>query len=214
MTTTAPRYERRPAGGRHRPPGRTRRSIAALLCVAALCASTSSFSAEPAVLATGRDGSGDFSFKRGHWTTHIRRLLQPLTGSKAWVTLDGVVTVRDVWGGRALLETIDAHADGASASTGRFESLTLFLYNPQARQWSLNFSNAESGRIDTPAIGEFVDGRGVFYDQETFQGRTIQVRIVWSHITAESHRFEQSFSDDGGLTWEVNFVATLTRRLS
>jgi hypothetical protein len=66
-------------------------------------------------------------------------------------------------------------------------------------------------RLSLPEVGEFRNGRGEFFDQETYNGRTILVRGVWSDITPDSHRFEQSFSDDGGKTWEPNFVATLTR---
>lgn len=100
----------------------------------------------------------------------------------------------------------------AQGPAGHFEDLGLFLYNPQARQWSLNFANSKTGVIGIPpTIGEFRNGRGEFYDQETFNGRAILARIVWSDITADSHRFEQAFSDDDGKTWETNVVATLTR---
>jgi hypothetical protein len=74
-----------------------------------------------------RDGQHDFDFNIGTWKTHIRRRLHPLTGSDDWVELDGTVTVRKFWDGRAQLEEIEA--DG---STGHFEGLTLFLYNPEA----------------------------------------------------------------------------------
>jgi len=60
-------------------------------------------------------------------------------------------------------------------------------------------------------IGEFKNGRGEFYDQETLDGRAILVRFVISDITPDSCRFEQAFSDDGGRTWEVNWIATDTR---
>ena len=156
-----------------------------------------------------RDGQHDFDFNLGTWKTQIRRLLQPLTGSTTWVDLNGTVVVKKVWDGRAQLEEIEA--DG---STGHFEGLTLFLYNPEAQQWNMNFSTSSDGAFSTPSVGEFKNGRGEFYDQETFKGRTILVRIVWSDITPDSHHFEQSFSDDGGKTWEPNFVATLTREKS
>jgi hypothetical protein len=155
---------------------------------------------------TLHDGQHDFDFNLGTWQTHIRRLMNPLTGSTTWVELDGTVVVKKVWGGRAQLEEIEA--DG---STGHFEGLTLFLYNPEAHQWNMNFTSSGDGTLSTPSIGEFKNGRGEFYDQETYKGRTIFVRIVWSNITPDSHRFEQSFSEDGGKTWEPNFVATLTR---
>ena len=153
-----------------------------------------------------RDGQHDFDFNLGTWHTHIKRLEHPLTGSTSWVEMQGTVVVRKVWDGRAELEEIEA--DGAA---GHFEGLTLFLYNPEAHQWSEIFSNGKDGTVAQPSIGEFKNGRGEFYDQETYNGRTILVRFVWSDITADSHHVEQSFSDDDGKTWEPNFVATLTR---
>ncbi|MGC2666315.1 MAG: hypothetical protein WA305_19645 [Candidatus Acidiferrales bacterium] len=153
-----------------------------------------------------RDGQHDFDFNLGKWHTHIRRLVHPLTGSTNWVEMNGTVVVKKMWDGRAQIEEVEAGGDA-----GRFEGMTLFLYNPDAHQWGMYFANSSGGTIDTPSIGEFKDGRGEFYDQETYQGRTILVRVVWSDITPDTHRFEQSFSDDGGKTWEPNFVANLTR---
>ena len=153
-----------------------------------------------------RDGSRDFDFHLGNWRTHISRLDHPLTGSTTWLKYEGTLSVRKVWDGRAQLEELEA--DGP---TGHMEDLLLFLYNPQSHQWSLNASAVNDGVFGQPMFGEFKDGRGEFFDQEPFKGRTILVRQVWSDITPTSHHFEQSFSDDGGKTWEPNFVAVLTR---
>jgi len=95
--------------------------------------------------------------------------------------------------------------------TGHILGLTLRLYNPESHQWSINFANSKGGTLGTPSIGEFSHGRGEFYDQEMLNGRSILVRFVISDITATSCHFEQAFSDDGGKTWEVNWVATDTR---
>lgn len=94
---------------------------------------------------------------------------------------------------------------------GQLEGLSLRLYNPQSRQWSLNFSNSKGGILSPPVIGEFKNGRGEFFGQETLNGRAILVRFVISDITPTSCRFEQSFSDDGGKSWEVNWIAIDTR---
>jgi hypothetical protein len=94
---------------------------------------------------------------------------------------------------------------------GRIEGLSLRLYNPQSHQWSLNFANINDGNLTPPTIGEFRDGRGDFYNQDTLNGRSILVRFLISDITANSCRFEQSFSPDGGKTWEVNWIAVDTR---
>jgi len=155
---------------------------------------------------TERDGQHDFDFEIGTWKTHLRRLLHPLTGSTSWVEYEGTSVVRTVWSGRANL--VELVAEGAA---GHFEGLNLRLYNPESHQWSLNFANSNSGVLSQPTIGEFKNGRGEFFDQETLGGRAILVRFVISDITPNSCHFEQAFSDDGGKTWEVNWMATDTR---
>jgi hypothetical protein len=153
-----------------------------------------------------RDGQHDFDFEIGTWKTHFKRLLHPLTGSTTWVEYEGITVVRKVWNGRAnLLELV---ADGPA---GHFQGLNLRLYNPQSHQWSLNFANSNGGTMFPPTIGEFKNGRGEFYDQETLNDRAIFVRFIISVITPDLCRFEQAFSEDGGKTWEVNWIATDTR---
>jgi len=156
--------------------------------------------------AKARDGSHDFDFEIGTWKTHLRRLKNPLSGSTTWVEYEGTTVVRKVWDGRANL--VELVADGPA---GHFEGLNLRLYNPQSRQWSLNFANSKSGVMTPPTIGEFKNGRGEFFQQDTLNERLILVRFVISDITPNSCRFEQSFSDDGGKTWEVNWIAVDTR---
>ena len=153
-----------------------------------------------------RDGQHDFDFEIGTWKTHLRRLLHPLTGSTTWAEYEGTTFVRKVWNGRANLLVLEV--DGPK---GHIEALSLRLYNPQSHQWSLNFANSKGGTLSQPTIGGFKDGRGEFFDQEMLHGRAILVRFVISDITANSAHFEQSFSDDGGKTWEVNWIASDTR---
>ena len=87
----------------------------------------------------------------------------------------------------------------------------LRLYNPQSHQWSLNWANGKTGILGVPTIGEFENGRGVFVDQELFNDRVILVRNSFMDITPDSARFEQTFSDDEGKSWETNWVMTFKR---
>jgi hypothetical protein len=153
-----------------------------------------------------RDGQHDFDFEIGTWQTHLRRLVHPLAGSTTWVEYEGTSVVRRIWNGRANLVELEVDGPG-----GHIEGLNLRLYNPESHQWSLNFANSNGGTLSLPTIGEFKNSRGAFFDQETLNGRTILVRFVISDITIDSCRFEQAFSDDGGKTWEVNWIATDTR---
>ena len=156
--------------------------------------------------AAERDGHHDFDFEIGTWHTHLKRLQHPLTGSATWIEYDGTSTIRKIWNGRANL--VELEVDGP---TTHIEALSLRLYNPQSHEWSLNFANSAQGTMSIPTVGEFKNNRGEFYDQETFNNRTILVRNVFEDITANSYRFEQSFSDDGGKTWELNWIAVDTR---
>lgn len=182
-------------------------SLALLAIVAAhpAAAQTTTATNAPAP-ETLRDGQRDFDFEIGTWRTQLKRLADPLSGSKTWIEYEGTTTVRKVLAGRANL--VELEVQGPS---GRIEGLSLRLYDPQARQWSLNFSNIKTGTLSPPSIGSFNNGRGEFYSKETLDGRDILVRFVISDITPTSCHFEQAYSPDGGKTWEVNWIATDTR---
>jgi hypothetical protein len=156
--------------------------------------------------ATPPDGQHDFDFEIGTWKTHLTRLQHPLSGSTTWVDYEGTSVVSKIWNGQANL--VELKVDGPA---GHIEGLSLRLYNPKSHQWSLNSANSGGGVLGVPTIGAFRNGRGEFYDEETFNGKTILIRNVFSDITPTSCRFEQAFSDDGGKSWEVNWIATDTR---
>lgn len=155
-----------------------------------------------------RDGSHDFDWDIGAWKTHQRRRLHPLTGSNEWVDYHGTDTVKRLWQGA---NTGMIEADGPA---GHLEIFTIRMYSPESHQWAISFTNPAAGAMSAPVTGEFKNGRAEFYDQEPYKGRQILVRFAISDITASSCRFEQSFSDDGGKTWEVNFIVTETRMKS
>jgi hypothetical protein len=161
----------------------------------------------PAAAHAQQDGAHDFDFEIGEWTTHLKRLQRPLTGSTTWVEYTGTTTVRPVLGGRANIAEL-----AVQGSAGRIEGAALRLYSPQSRQWTLNFFNIADGVLTPPMTGEFRNGRGIFHGQDTLGGRSILVRFVITKLAATSYRFEQSFSGDGGETWEANWIAIDTKR--
>jgi hypothetical protein len=155
-----------------------------------------------------RDGSHDFDWEIGRWTTVLRYLPEPLTGSNHWLDYRGTSDVHSVLGGRANLVELSV-----AGTAGRIEGASLRLYNPQARQWTLNFANIRNGQLTAPVHGAFdANGRGLFYGQDTLDGRAVLVRFVISDVTSNSARFEQAYSADAGATWEVNWIAVDTRR--
>jgi hypothetical protein len=153
------------------------------------------------------DGQHDFDFEFGTWKIHLKRLEQRLAGSTTWIEFEGTSVTRKVWDGRAQLEQFETDSPGG----GHIEGLTLRLYNPQSHQWRLYWANSKIGILDPPQVGEFKNGRGEFYAQDTINGKTILIRFIWSNTDTNTPHFEQSFSDDGGKTWEVNWITDQTR---
>lgn len=151
-------------------------------------------------------GQHDFDFEVGTWKIHLKRLLHPLTGSTTWTEFDGTTVTRKLWDGRANIEQFET-----TSSANQIEGLTLRLYNPESHRWSIYWATSKDGILGIPTIGEFKNGQGEFYDQEPINGRVVLVRFIWSQITPTSAHFEQSFSDDGGKTWEVNWITNQTR---
>jgi hypothetical protein len=160
----------------------------------------------PTAAAEPRDGQRDFDFELGRWKIHLHKLKSPLHGSKEWIEFDGTSVTRSLWDGKAQVEEMEV-----DSPSGHLEGMTVRLYSTQSHQWSLNWANQKTGHFDVPTIGEFKNGRGEFFDMEMFEGRSILVRYVWSAITPKSAHFEQSYSDDGGKTWEVNWITDQTR---
>jgi hypothetical protein len=156
-----------------------------------------------------RDGQHDFDYAVGSWKIHLKRLKQRLVGSTEWVELDGTIVCRKVMDGRAEVEEMNVESADKQM---HIQGLALRLYNPESRQWSIYWVNGADGILEqNPMVGEFRNGRGEFYNQQIYQGRAIYARFVWADVTTDKPHFEQSFSVDGGKTWETNWITDQTR---
>jgi hypothetical protein len=153
-----------------------------------------------------RDGQHDFDFELGSWQIHLRKLVHPLSGSNEWVRFDGTSVTRPVWDGKAQLE--EFQTNGAA---GKVEGLTLRTYDPATAQWNLFWATSRNGAVFPPQIGKFRGGVGEFYGMDTQDGKSVLVRFLWTNTTTDTPHFEQSFSVDGGKTWEVNWITDQTR---
>ena len=184
------------------------RSLALLLAL--VCGGQSSPPRTPsAPPIAARDGSHDFDFLIGDWKAHVRRLPDRLSGSTKWIEYEGRSNHRTILGSRANLEDFEVW----NRSEGlHLKAQTLRLYNPETRQWSIYPVDVDAGTLGLPpVVGEFTGNLGEFYDQETYKGREILVRYRWYNLSPKSARMEQSFSPDGGKTWEVNWICELSR---
>jgi hypothetical protein len=166
-------------------------------------------SAESAQAAPPHDGAHDFDFLIGNWKAHVRRLPDRLVGSTTWIGYDGISNHKKILDSNANFEEFEV--DNPEKHL-HIKGQTLRLYNPDSRQWSIYTLDLDKGVLNLPpVVGQFTGNRGEFYDQEQYKGRSILVRYVWLNISPKSARMEQSFSPDGGKTWETNWICELTR---
>jgi hypothetical protein len=166
-------------------------------------------SATTAPPAPQRDGAHDFDFIIGDWKAHVRRLPDRLIGSSTWIEYDGISRHKKILDSNANFEEFEV--DGREKGQ-HIKAQTLRLYNPDSHQWSIYLVDIDKGVLGIPpVVGQFTGRRGEFYDQEDYKGRAILVRYVWSDISPQSARMEQSFSADGGKSWEVNWICELSR---
>lgn len=152
-----------------------------------------------------RDGRHDFDFLHGHWQVRNERLRVRLAGSADWETFDADNSCRPLPGGMGNLDEF------MTRWRGGYRGLTLRLYDPRTRLWSIRWANSEDGVLEPPVYGGFDDGVGIFHGDDVHEGRPVRVRFIWDGISATTARWQQAFSVDGGATWETNWVMHMTR---
>jgi len=153
-----------------------------------------------------RDGSHDFDFLIGDWKAKLRKLEKPLSGTTNWLEYEGISRHHKILDTNANFEEFEVR--GAKPEL-HLKGQTLRLYNPETHEWSIYLVYADKGQLPMPpTVGKFRNGVGEFYDMELWNGRTILVRYQWTPNGGRPH-FEQSFSVDGGKSWEATWVLDL-----
>jgi hypothetical protein len=151
-------------------------------------------------------GAGDFDFFVGSWRGQQRKLRQVLADCDEWEEFTSTTRCWSLLGGAANLDEVAFHELGSGG-------VTLRLLDPATGEWSLYWASSRNGLLALPpTVGRFSGGTGLFYNDETYEGRQIRVRYTWTGITEVTARWEQAFSTDQGQTWETNWIADFTRQ--
>ncbi len=153
-------------------------------------------------------GLHDFDLRVGDWTAHHRRLKERLAGSHEWQEFDGTCSFYPLLGGWANVDENVFKMPG-----GDYRGVSLRAYDPKTGQWAIWWLDGRNpfGELDPPVKGHFENGIGTFYADDKLRGKPIRVRFTWSKVTHDSAHWEQSFSPDGGKTWELNWITDFRR---
>ena len=155
------------------------------------------------------EGVHDFDFLHGEWHVSHRKLARRLAGSHDWLVFDGSMICRPLLGGGGNFDD-----NVLNDPTGAYRALALRRFDHTNGTWSIWWFDSRFSllRLDAPMQGRFAGARGLFLNDEAFEGRPIKVRFLWSEIEVDSARWEQAFSADGGDSWEVNWIMRFERR--
>lgn len=146
--------------------------------------------------------SRDFDFEFGRWKVWHRRLKERLAGCQEWEEFSGISETRPVLGGNGCIE--DNLIDFPS---GSYRAIAIRTFNPVSHSWAIWWlSSTNPHQLDTPVVGRFVGDVGTFFAEDTMNGRPISVRFLWLNTQSPTPRWEQAMSDDGGESWETNWV--------
>jgi hypothetical protein len=152
-----------------------------------------------------KNGASNFDFWPGQWTVRNRRLRERLKGSTEWDEFEATAEARELPGG---LGNEDVYRTDYA---GGFVAMSFRFFDPATGRWAIYWADNRRGTLDPPVYGAFENGMGVFQGADTFEGRPILVRFQWSRTATATPRWEQAFSEDGGRTWETNWIMDMTR---
>ena len=155
-----------------------------------------------------QSSAADFDFIIGTWQVKHRRLKERLAQCQDWIEFDGTSSTQKILGGLGNVEDNDLHMP-----SDPYRAVALRSFDVGKGQWSIWWLDARfPGRIDTPVVGHFCNGTGLFYADDVLNGRPIRIRFTWRAQPGVKPRWEQAFSADAGMTWETNWVMEFTSK--
>ncbi|MDR2961766.1 MAG: hypothetical protein LBV10_19775 [Stenotrophomonas sp.] len=143
----------------------------------------------------------DWRWLQGNWRVRHQRLKERLVGDTRWESFAGSSAVWLTLGGRG---TIDDNV--MALPSGAYRGLGVRAFDPVSSTWSIWWIDGRNpGRIEPPVRGRFDANGGTFHGTDRLDGRPIDVRFRWHDIHGKEPWWEQAFSADGGMHWEINW---------
>jgi hypothetical protein len=158
------------------------------------------------IVASRSSSHKDFDFLIGKWKIHNRKLKSRLSDCSEWSEFEAQAECRQILNGYGNIDSFQTTVDGKP-----FEGMSLRLFNPETRLWSIYWANSETVVLDVPQIGSFENQIGSFYARDNHEGKSVIVQFRWDASNAHSPVWSQAFSADKGQSWEWNWYMTFHR---
>ena len=163
-------------------------------------------SGELDIIPSSRSSHKDFDFYIGKWRIKNRKLKSRLDDCSEWVEFEATQTNHKALSGLASMDQFYTSLSGKV-----FEGITIRLFNPKSRLWSIYWADSNNGTMDKPVVGSFDKNIGHFYTRDTHQGKPIIMVFHWDKTDNDNPVWSQAWSADNGKTWEWNWFMYMSR---
>jgi hypothetical protein len=160
-----------------------------------------------AVTASKTSSKHDFDYLVGKWNLRNRTLKEPLAGSDEWKEFDATQEFRLLLLGQGNFDIFSTTLDGKP-----FEGLTVRLFDPQTRLWTIYWADSDVVKLDAGKVGSFDGDEGDFFGREVFADKDVLVKFHWDKRNPKAPIYSRAFSADEGRTWEWNWHSTFSPR--
>jgi hypothetical protein len=166
------------------------------------------FDAKGALVITASASSSkhDFDFFEGKWKLHNRKLKSRLSNSNEWIEFESTQEMYRVLNGIGNIDNFLATFNGEP-----FEGMTVRLFNPATRLWSIYWADSNTGKLDPPVVGSFENNVGHFFTRDSFNNKPIIVVFRWDKRDESNPVWSQASSDDNGISWEWNWYMFMSK---
>jgi hypothetical protein len=152
------------------------------------------------IKASETSSQNDFDWFVGNWKIYNKKLKARLVNSNEWIEFEATDEVHRILDGKGFANYYRTTFDGEP-----FEGLSLTLFNPETKLWSIYWADSKTGKMESPSVGSFDGNIGTFYSKDTFNGKDIIVKHQWDITNPDRAVWTQAFSTDKGITWETNW---------
>jgi hypothetical protein len=163
-------------------------------------------SGELEISASARSSQKDFDFFIGKWRIKNRKLKSRLSNSDEWIEFEATQTNYKALQGLANMDHFYT-----TINDKLFEGMTLRLFDPKNKLWSIYWADSNSGRLDKPVVGSFEKNIGHFYTRDIFEGKDIIMLFQWDKTDKDNPVWSQAYSVDNGTSWEWNWYMYMSR---
>lgn len=152
------------------------------------------------ITASATSSNHDFDFFEGKWQLRNKKLKSRLNNCKEWIEFESTQEMYSILNGIGNIDNFLSTFDGVP-----FEGMTVRLFNPKTKLWSIYWADSNEGVLQPPVVGSFDNNVAHFFTKDIFEGRNIVIVFRWDARDKENPIWSQAFSDDNGTTWEWNW---------